>query len=62
VAEGSLVSVRLVGAEMPQRFVDLVYLRGRGLNEWAKRFVQTLRATLSGGQVTVDQRAASGTR
>jgi DNA-binding transcriptional LysR family regulator len=62
VAEGSLVPVRLVGAEMPQRYVDLIYLRGRGLNEWAKRFVQTLRATLSGGQVVVDQQAASNAR
>ncbi len=62
VAEGSLVPVRLVGAEMPQRYVDLVYLRGRGLNEWARRFVQTLRATLTGGQVAVDQRAASNAR
>jgi hypothetical protein len=42
--------------------VDLIYLRGRGLNEWAKRFVQTLRATLSGGQVVVDQQAASNAR
>ncbi len=61
VAEGSLVPVRLAGAEMPQRFVDLIYLRGRELNEWGKRFVQTLRATLS-GQTPVDQQAASGSR
>ncbi len=61
VAEGSLVPVRLTGAEMPQRFIDLIYRRGRGLNEWGKQFVQTLRATLS-GQTLVDQQAASRNR
>lgn len=59
VAEGSLVPVRLLGAGMPQRFVDLIYLRGRGLNEWAKRFVHTLRATLRGHQGVVGRKDRS---
>lgn len=63
VAEGTLVPVRLVGADLPRRHVDLIYLRGRVLGERAQQFVQMLRRILAGGErsAPVDkQRAWAG--
>jgi DNA-binding transcriptional LysR family regulator len=47
IAEGTLIPVRLAGADLPKRHVDLIYLRGRGLGERAQQFVRLVRRVLS---------------
>jgi DNA-binding transcriptional LysR family regulator len=64
VAEGTLVPVRLVGADLPRRHVDLIYLRGRVLGERAQQFVQMLRQVLTSAErgAAVDKQRAWAAR
>ncbi|MDR7417048.1 MAG: LysR family transcriptional regulator [Armatimonadota bacterium] len=50
IAEGTLIPVRLAGADLPKRHVDLIYLRGRGLGERAQQFVRLVRRALSAAE------------
>jgi len=57
INEGTLMPVKLSSAALPRRTIDLIYLRGRHLDERAHTFVQTVKAALEHEVDAIDKKS-----